>query len=351
MNNEENSMPAKSRNIRVGLIRCDMHGMYYGALMAKHDPLRLREPLKTRAYVRPRNSWMAGGAHFYFYTAYSDPAKITVPTVDGFEVAKVWDEEREIAEVFADVFLSRPRVCDTFAEVSEGVDLVFIADCNGDGADHLKLATPSLRRGVPTFIDKPFAYTVKDAKALLRLAHQHRAPMMSISILLQLPQAAQFRDRFQELGGPEFGTIKGGGPSMAGHIHAISLACHLFGDGVASVECMGASPLAHVHLDYGGKAHRPGAGVVLNCDSGGMPHCAFYASAYSAKGVVHSPPFDDWVFPEGAAQILRMIRAMMRQRKAQAPDVSMLELIAVAEAARLAQKRGKRVYLREVLEK
>lgn len=342
-------MPAKSRNIRVGLIRCDTHGMYYGALMAKHDPLRLREPLRDREGVQAKQSWMAGGAHFYFYTAYSDPRRITVPTVDGFEIAKVWDEDREVAGVFADVFLSRPRVCDTFAEVSEGVDLVFIADCNGDGADHLKLATPSLRKGVTTFIDKPFAYTVKDARALLRLARQHKAAMMSISILLQLPQATQFRDRFQELGAPEFGTIKGGGPSMAGHIHAISLAYHLFGDGVESVECVGASPLAHVHLDYGGKAHRPGAGVVLNCDSGGQPHCAFYASAYSSKGVVHSPPFDDWVFPEGAAQILRMIKAMVKKRQSQVSEASMLEPIAVAEAARLSQKRRKRVYLKDVL--
>ena len=342
-------MAAKARPIRVGLIRCDMHGMYYGALMARHDPLRLREPLKGRKGVRARHSWMTGGAHFYFYTYYSDPARITVPTVDGFEIAKVWDEDREVAEVFADVFLGRPRVCDAVEEVSEGVDLVFIADCNGDGADHLKLATPSLKKGVPTFIDKPFAYTVKDARALLRLAHQRRTPMMSISILLQLPQARRFRGRFQELGEPEFGTIKGGGPSMAGHIHAISLAYHLFGDGVESVECMGASPLGHVHLDYGGKAGRPGAGVTLNCDAGGQPHCAFYASAYSSKGAVHSPPFDDWVFPEGAAQILRMIKKMVKERRAQVSEESMLELIAVAEAARLAQRRRKRVYLREVL--
>ena len=344
-------MAAKTKPIRVGLIRCDTHGMYYGALMSKHDPLLLREPLRDRKGTRAKQSWMAGGAHFYFYTHYSDPAKITVPTVDGFEIARVWDEDREVAEVFSGVFASRPRVCRTVAEVSDDVDLVFIADCNGDGSDHLKLATPSLRKGVPTFIDKPFACTVKDAKALIKLAHEHDALMMSLSILLQLPQASRFRDRFQELGGPEFGTIKGGGPTMAGHIHAISLATHLFGDGVESVTCMGDSPLGHVHLDYGGKAGRPAAGVMLNCAAGGQPHCAFYASAYSAKGVVHSPPFDDWVFPEGAAQILRMIRAMMRQRKAQVSDASMLGLIAVAEAARLAQKRGKRVYVKEVMGK
>lgn len=40
---------------------------------------------------------------------------------------------------------------------------------------------------------------------------------------------------------------------MGGHIHAISLAQHLFGSSVESVEVMGQTPLAYVHLDYGGK--------------------------------------------------------------------------------------------------
>ena len=35
------------------------------------------------------------------------------------------------------------------------------------------------------------------------------------------------------------GSVKGGGTAMAGHIHAISLAQHVFGNGVVSVEAMG----------------------------------------------------------------------------------------------------------------
>lgn len=338
---------AERKLIRVGIIRCDLHAMYYGALMAKHDPLLLRDP--PRGAARLRDSWQTGGGHFYFYTWYSDATRITVPTVHDFEIVKLWDQDPLLAESFGSVFVNRPQVCSSIEEVSEAVDLVFIADCNGDGSDHLKLAAPSLKRGVPTFIDKPFAYQVKDAKALIRLAKKHGTPMMSSSILLQLPQATQFRSRFQEIGEPEFGTVKGGGATMAGHIHAISLAVHLFGDGVGSVECMGSSPLAHVHLDYGGKAHRPKAGVMLNCDAGGTPHCAFYASAYSSKGVVHSPPLDDWIFPEGAAQILRMVKTMVKTQKGPIPYESMLELIAVAEAARLSQARHERVLLKEVL--
>ena len=52
--------------IKLGIIRCDMHGMYYGALMAEHDPYRLQKPVEAGADTP--YSWMTGGAHFYFYT-------------------------------------------------------------------------------------------------------------------------------------------------------------------------------------------------------------------------------------------------------------------------------------------
>ena len=325
--------------IRVGLINCDLHGMYYAALMAKHDPLALRDdPVDRRGYA----------VHLYFYTNYQKPKSITVPTAAGFMFAKVWDENPESGRVFSKIWDDNPKVCKSFQEVSDDVDLVFIADCNGDGSDHLKLAAPGLKKGVPTFVDKPFAYDIKDAKALTRLADKHGAPVMSLSILREVPQLRRFRNRFAELGAPEFGIVKGGGPVMAGHIHAISLAQHLFGDGVEAVECMGQTPLAYVHLDYGDKANRPSEGVVLNCASGESPHCAMYASAYSRLGAVHSPQIGDWVFPEGASKILKKIKKMVHTGEAQAPREEMLECIAIATAGRIAQKEKRRVLLREV---
>jgi predicted dehydrogenase len=326
--------------IKVGLINCDMHGLYYAGLMAKHDLIALRDDP-----VIPRGN----AVHLYFYTSYSYPQKIMVPTAGGFTFAKVWDKNPEPAQTFSEIWDDHPKVCKSFQEVSDGVDLVFIADCMGDGSDHLKLATPGLKKGVPTFVDKPFAYDIKDAKALTRLADKHGAPVMSLSILREVPQLSRFRNRFGELGAPEFGIVKGGGTLMAGHIHAISLAQHLFGDGVEAVECMGQSPLAYVHLDYGDKANRPSKGVVLNCASGESPHCAMYASAYGRLGAVHSPPIGDWVFPEGATKILQKIKKMVRTGEAQVPRNEMLECIAIATAGRIAQKEGRRVLLSEVL--
>ncbi len=321
------------------MIRCDLHAFYYAALMNKHDPLILRDDQCGRGHA----------VYFYFYMDYDDPKKMTVPCVTGFQITKVWDKNRKLAKNTAKIFFGNPKVCDTFEEVSDDVDLVFIADCSGDGSDHLKLATPGLKKGIPTFVDKPFAYDVKDAQVMIQLAKKHNTPIMSLSMLRVVPHATRFRNRFSELEGPEFGIIKGGGTTMGGQIHAISLAQHLFGTGIESVECMGQMPLAYMHLDYGGKPKRPSSGVVLNCASGSTYHCSMYASVYSKWGAIHSPNIGDFEFPYGAVRILKMIKNMVRTKKPQVPYDEVIECIAIASAARIAHKKRRRVYIKEVM--
>ena len=64
--------------------------------------------------------------------------------VGGFELAKVWAAERDDAEVMVSVFGG--EVCDSFEQCSDDVDLAFIPDCNGDGSNHLELASPGLEK-------------------------------------------------------------------------------------------------------------------------------------------------------------------------------------------------------------
>jgi predicted dehydrogenase len=201
---------------------------------------------------------------------------------------------------------------------------------------------------VPTFVDKPFAYEAKDAVKLAAMAKKHRVPVMSLSILRSVPQLTWFSRRFNEVGGVDFGTVKGGGTTMAGHVHAISIAQHVFGNGVESVECMGQTELAYVHLNYGDRKDRPKAGVVLNCFAGGTPHCAFYVSAYGPTGAIHTPPVGDYEFPWGAARNLEIAREMVKTGKPPVSYDDMIENIAVATAARKAQKTGRTVKLSEV---
>jgi predicted dehydrogenase len=324
-------------NIKVGMIRCDLHAVYYAILMEEHNPKILWD-----------HNYGKGG-YYYLYQTYNRPYKMSFPKVEGFELVKLWDKNREEAEKMSKIFYGKPTVCKTLEEAIEGVDLVFIADCNGEGEDHLELAKPSIKRGIPTFIDKPFSYDVKGALKLVKLAEKYKTPIMSLSILRELPHVRYFKNRFIEIGNPEFAVIKTGDFfKMAGHIHGISLAQHLFGFGAEAVECMGETPLAFLHIDYGKKEGKPERGVMVCFASGKMWHCGFCVSVYSGNGTIHSPHFSDYDFPWGGIEILKKIKKMVETKQPQVPYEEMIECIAIATAGRLSQKEKRKVYLREV---
>ncbi len=51
--------------IRVGVIRCDGHALWFGALMAKHDPLLLQRPTEYR-HGEMSHSWQGAGFIDFF---------------------------------------------------------------------------------------------------------------------------------------------------------------------------------------------------------------------------------------------------------------------------------------------
>jgi hypothetical protein len=57
-----------------------------------------------------------------------------------------------------------------------------------DGSVHLERARPFLERGMPTFVDKPFACSLADAKSLVDLAARTHAPLFSSSSLRYAPE-------------------------------------------------------------------------------------------------------------------------------------------------------------------
>jgi predicted dehydrogenase len=338
---------AKSaRKIRVGFVNCDLHATWYAAFMQTPDPAALMRHHKI--------------VHYYFYNMY-DAEELVIPRVPGFEIVKAWSPERAHAERFAEIFRGRPAVCHTLEGASDDVDLVFVADCTGDGTEHLAWARPGLKKGVPTFVDKPLACTLRDAKAMVRLARRHKTPLLSLSLLSTSPAVTQFRERFKEIEPVVLGSVRGTGGWRGGAlgavIHALSLAQSCFGTGVEYVQCMGKTPLEYVHLHYPGDMN--GTEVVCMNPPTVGPNCAAYASAYTRahvggrgflhkKGAIHSDAVDDWAFIGGGKVMLDMVRKMVRTRKPPVPYDTMLELIRIVEAARVSQKTGKPVPLSRV---
>jgi predicted dehydrogenase len=342
-------MPIEPKNpIRVGLIRCDTHGMWFGPQMMDHDP-RLLE----RAIPDPTDeheTWLRRGVHYFFYTHYCTPWRMTAPRVEGFEIVKLWDADRENAEVASRVFHSRPKVCDTYDQASEGVDLVLIADCNGDGSDHLELARPGLERGVPTFLDKPFAHRYSDVLAIKCLAQKHGAPVMALSMLQTNPSTARFARRLDEVGEVTFGSVTAYAMHPAAMIHAVSIVHHVFGTGIEAVRCVKAPKHTTVHLDYGDRPDRPVHGVVMQVGVARFRFTEMFACAYGREGAIQGRMMNDFDVSEGSAIILEHVRTMVRTGEVTPLSDEMALGIAVMEAAQKAEDTGRPVRVQDVID-
>lgn len=352
------------KKIRLGIVRCsDIHGYYFGVMLQKCDPLLLQKYYYA--------------VHHYASNIYN-PEKITFPFVDGFEISKVWDYDLERTKKFSKVFFEKPQICKNLEELTEDIDAIFISNGERDGSDHLELSAPFIKKGIPTFIDKPFAATVADAKKIVSLAEKNNTLIFNASILSYVPAAAHFRARFQEIDHTYYpvpdekpsvpiglGVIKGVGGSfsqelagkgvgakgdlsqrMAYLIHGVALSLNLFGNGVEYVRCMGDQPLENIklHLKSGRDV------VIINTSTEIFPEaCNFYASAYSKYGAVHSNPIGDYQFIGGGEIILKIFKEMIKTGKAPVPYKNFIEQIAIIEATKKAQETGAKVYIKDIM--
>ena len=66
------------------------------------------------------------------------------------------------------------------------IDAVLIESV--DGSVHRERAVPFLEHGIPTYVDKPFACSLADAKALVEAAERKHLPLMSSSSLRYAPE-------------------------------------------------------------------------------------------------------------------------------------------------------------------
>lgn len=328
-------MTGKSGKIRVGMIRADKRSLWYGAIFDEIDP---------DAYDA------LDPAGFRHLTYYSMRAELTHKRAKGFKLTKVYDANTAAAERLAAAFGGRPSVCRTVDEVSEDVDLVFIANESSDGSGHLDLAKPGLQKGVPTFIDRPLARTVEDANAMIRIAQRKRTPLLSCSHLRLLPHVERFKLRFGELEPLERGTVHGHGPNPADMADGIELALYLFGDEFGGraeqVHSMGAWPLEVVLLTYAkSQPQRRLHVVIVNSHLSGVRHSgvrhAFHASAGSNFRLIYLDDLEAFVQSEGGLGVMNAIREMVRTGKPPLPYKEMLAPVAVAETARKVHNTGK----------
>ena len=132
-------------------------------------------------------------------------------------------------------------IVDSPEAVAEQSDLVFIESV--DGRVHLEQFKRTLPFGKPTFIDKPFALTLADAREMVRLAESAGIPLMSGSSLRYAEglQRALEAGRADVCGCDVFGPMQIE-PTQPGLFwygcHTIEMMVAVMGAGCCEVRCL-----------------------------------------------------------------------------------------------------------------
>ena len=141
--------------------------------------------------------------------------------------------------------------------LAEQVDAVWLGDASGYGEDHFDLIAPALKRGLPTFCDKPIGGTVAGTRKILEFARQHKAPLMSSSLFRhEQGMEAALRNRDANEFGPIRYVIAGvqGGYNPDGWLvygqHPAWTVVTLLGAGAKAVSMYTREDTAHALVTY-----------------------------------------------------------------------------------------------------
>ncbi len=177
--------------------------------------------------------------------------------LDGARVVKIYDEDREGAEMMSQIY-GIDEVVDSPEALTEGVDAVIAAD-SGE-YDKWQLVVPALEAGLPTFIDKPMAESADVARQIVDIAAANNAPLMSCSSFRWCDAAREMREKLPELGQIELLCgVSGQGKFHVYAIHPTEFAYGILGPGAVTVTNLGSEDRDVVHV-----TREDGSQVVLN---------------------------------------------------------------------------------------
>jgi predicted dehydrogenase len=261
-----------------------------------------------------------------------------VGVVEGARVTWVWGGELRSGQPDASTLARSfdiPHVASEPTEMLAESDLVLVVDDTGQGANHVPLARPFVAAGVPTFVDKPMAIDLVEAKGLFELAAEKGTPVTSSSSLRFAAELDAERARIEALGPLSSVVSVGPGEWYYYGVHAVEQLYAVTGPGVEWVQRFTWPDRDLAVLSYADGG--PTAVVQTLRDAA----YAFHLTAYGKNGLhaVHIKDFDAFY----TGQVASAVR-MARTGQPPVPPAETLELLAVLQAGvRSAETGGARV--------
>ncbi|WZO99016.1 Gfo/Idh/MocA family oxidoreductase [Isosphaeraceae bacterium EP7] len=226
------------------------------------------------------------------------------------------------------------EILDDPAQLFGKIDAVMI-EAN-DGSVHRERAMPFIERGIPVFVDKPFACSVDDARTMLRAAMEKHVPLMSCSSLRYAAGLADARagkgPAGDLLGAFTYGPapLHPRNPGLFHYgIHPVELLFTLMGTGCTKVNCTfteGAEVATGVWSD--------GRVAGIRGIRAGKQDYGF--TMFGAKGVVTQGIDTKY----GYRDMLKAVITMFETKESPIDPRETLEIVAFIEAAKASADAG-----------
>lgn len=315
---------APERKIRIGLISAASYG-YMGAPRASGSNHGTAVATACNGFDETKRKLFEG-------TFVASKKRL-----EGAEVVSIWDPLKEAAQKLANV-CNIPKVCDSPEECAEGVDAVIIPD-DGTG-EQWKLAVSPLRKGVPTYCDKPLAMTAKEAKQVADLARQTGTPFMSASSLRFVPDVLALAKEAPSLGDIHLATTICGNELVYYGIHALEMAYAVLGTGAVSCLNVGQAGRNIVRVRFAN-----GRDLLLMVAEKQWMRAGYQINLYGTRGWrTLTPNLADLYW-----YLFDRFLALVRTKKESVPIEEEVEVIAVLEAGKRSLAENREVTVAEVL--
>lgn len=213
-------------------------------------------------------------------------------------------------------------------ELYDKIDAVLIESV--DGSVHRERALPFLERGIPTYVDKPFACSLDDARAIVETAERKHLPLMSSSSLRYAPEVVAAKGGMGATGKVIGVSTYGPSPTHPRNpglfhygIHPTEMLFTLMGAGCKRVSCLntpGAEVTSGVWAD--GRI-----GTIRGIRDGAS---AYGFTLFGSKGVATQGVSTQYIYRE----LLKQIVTMFETRRPPIDPRETLEIVAFIEAAR-----------------
>lgn len=157
----------------------------------------------------------------------------------GAEVKYVWGETDDFARNAAEKG-NIPHIVKDPEEMLGKIDALIVD--HRHARYHLEAATPFVREGIPTFVDKPFCYRSAEGEKFLELARKHGTPVTSYSTIAHSASTFDMRKQVASMEkinqvvrtGPVELDSKYGGIFFYG-VHIVQPLMYMFGEDIERV--------------------------------------------------------------------------------------------------------------------